>query len=202
VSINLEFYAVAWSDIAGAIGSRDRRLFSKILKKTEPAFEEVFELEDFDGGPDFERGLERWIDGELGKGAAANRSLKVTNLGDALGFVALIYFYGRMVGSLNHTITAGEVFRDEFLLGAAQHALQPPYSLEFVLSRPILGYESDDYPYWGGLSRPELQAMKTALARDAPESENNPDVDGWLVELWDAMGSTLLEGKDLITSYA
>ena len=201
MSVNLEFYAVAWRDVADAIGSRDRRLFSKILKKSEPNFDEVFEAEDFDGGPDFERGLERWIDGVVGTGTT-KRTVKVLNLGDTLGFLALVQFYGRMVGTLNHTITAGEMFRDEFLLTAAQNALRPSYSFELILSRPILGYERDDYPYWGGLTRAELHMLKARLERDAPVWEADPDVDGWLQEFWDGLGSTVLDGKDLITIYA
>jgi hypothetical protein len=201
VSLNLEFYAVAWADIAEAVGSSDRRLFGRILKKTEPYFDEIFEPEDFDDGPDFELGLERWIEGELENGAG-NSPFSVVNLGDALGFLGLVRFYGRLVGTLNHSMTGGDLFRDEFLLGVAQDVIHPPYSFELLVSRPILGYERDDFPYWGGLGRMELNALKAVLGQDAPTWENNPDIDSWLAEFWSALASTVGEGKDLITIYS
>jgi hypothetical protein len=201
VSFNLEFYAVAWSDVSAAIGSRNRRLFAKVLKATEPYFEEVFGPEDFEDGPDFELGLERWIDGEV-EAPGTDETVGITNLGDALGFVALTRFYGQLVGSLNHSSSAGDLFRNEFLLGVAEKLLRPPGSLELLLSRPIVGYESEDYPFWGGLGRSELRLLDPKLGPDAPMWEASPDIDEWLVGLWNGLKASLEAEKDLITIYA
>jgi hypothetical protein len=200
LSVSLEFYGVSWAKIAAAIGSRDRRLFSTILKKTEPYFEEVFDDEDFEGGPDFELGLERWVEGEIEPAGDGEPAL-ILNLGDALGFVALTRFYGQFVGTVTHSISSGTLFREQFLLGAAQRHLKPPYSLERLLSRPILGYESDAFPFWGGLSKAELSVLAASVSGDAPGDED-PDVDVWLADLWVGLKGGLDVGDDLLTLYA
>jgi hypothetical protein len=200
VSLSLEFYTVSWAQVQTAIGCRRRRLFSEIRDQTDAYFEEWFEPEDFEGGPDIEAGLERWIEGEVAMGETLPH--RVEHLGDALGFVALTRFYGRQIGSLNHTITSGDLFRESFLLGAAQQLLNPPFSLEELISRPILRYESEDFPFWGGLSNTELSALRSKLQEDAPTWEADPDIDTWLLELWNALGAAVEEGQDLITIYS
>jgi len=201
MSVNLEFYAVAWTDVSAAIGCRNRRLFSTILKKTDSYFEEVFDPEDFDDGPDFEVGLERWIDGDV-DAPEDGEPTTIVNLGDALGFVALVRFHGQLVGSLNHSISAGDRFRQGFLLGAAQRLVHAPFSLEQLLSRPVVGYESDDFPFWGGLKRAELGQLREAVTKDVPSWEADSDIDEWLLDLWNSLRGSMEAGRDLITIYS
>jgi len=200
MSAVLEFYLASWADLAAAIGSGDRRLFSAALKKSEPDVEELYDADDYEGGPDFEEGLERWVEGRVP--ATPGAVARVSSLGDALGFVALIRHFGRPLGTMQHSSEAGDPFRDEFLAKVAQRELAAPVPLLGLTSRPILGYESADFPFWGGLRAGELAQLAPALARPAPEYPADESIDQWLAELWDVLGAAVEAETDLITLYS
>jgi hypothetical protein len=197
MSGSLEFFSVSWKEFSVAIGSRHRGLYRKILKKAEPLFEEVYEAEDFDGGPDFEEGLDRWIQDEVR--ASKGGVLQVEQLGDGLGFLALVHYFGKPVGSLNHSSEAGDRFR-KFLQGPAQSALDPSIPLAQLLDRPILGVTSALDFSWGGLEAVELARLAPKLAQDAPDFPDEDDSE-WILGLWNALGSASDLGKDLVTIY-
>jgi hypothetical protein len=197
MSGSVEFFSVSWKELSVAIGSRHRGLYRKILKKAEPLFEEVYETEDFEDGPDVEEGIDRWIQDEVRAGEGG--ALQVEQLGDGLGFLSLIHYFGKQVGSLTHTAEGGDRFRD-FLQGKAQPLLDPSLPLAYLLDRPILGVSSALDFSWGGLDAAELAQLAPTLAGDAPDFPDE-DESEWILGLWNALGSAAELGKDLVTIY-
>jgi hypothetical protein len=200
MSLTLELYSASWDDIGTAVACRNRKLFRTILKEIEADLSEDYDAEDFDDGPDFEEGLERWIMGEV-QVEQKTPPFQVVHLGEALAFVGLIKHFGRRVGTLAHSSAAGFLFRDKFLGEAAPKFLVPPFSLTHLLSRQVLGYENADLPFWGGLRAPELSALAPRLEAEAPTWSDNSVIDEWLKDLWAALGSSLDSGKELISVY-
>lgn len=199
MTATLTFFSCSWGEISGAIGSRHRGLFRKILEKTEPIFEEIYPPEAFGKGPDIEEGLDRWIQGDV---APANGTpVLVKNLGDALGFLSLVQYFGQMMGSMEHTSSSGRQFRS-FLDGKATEALRPPFSLTHLLSRSVMGIGSGLDIGWGGLKANELAELAASVSGPAPTVPEDPDADQWMTGLWNALGSGVTLGKDLITLYA
>ncbi|HZE96194.1 MAG TPA: hypothetical protein VE981_04135 [Planctomycetota bacterium] len=198
MSSSLRFFSVSWKELSGAIGSHHQGLYRKLLKIAEPIFEEVYEASSFRGGPDLAEGIDRWIQGEVVE--EGQTGVRVQSLGDALGFLSLIQYFGKEVGSLEHTSSSFDQF-ERFLLGPATTALRPPVPLTQLRSRPILGVESGQDALWGGLSREELSALASPLSGDPPQPPDQDDA-LWMVPLWDSLGSALDLGKDLITIYA
>lgn len=194
-----EFYSIAWNDLRTAIGGRDKRLFRAVLKTVEDEFEEIFEPEDFEDGVDYEQGIEHWIEGTIAK--QAREPHRIDNLGEALGFVAFVKHFGVMVGTLNHSSAGVELYHDRFFERAVPRLLRATFPMEYLISRPIVGYQSADFPLWGGLSENELEALAMRLGEDPPIYVEDPEVDVWVPELWSALGSALDGKKDLITVY-
>jgi len=194
----LEFYSVSWGEIRASIGSRNRKLYRAILKQFEPEFESLYDPSSFGSGPDFSEGLERWIEGELGGGGGPPVEPAP---GDALGLVLLIKHHGQCIGSLQHSEAAGTKFEERFVRDAAVKALQPLFPLELLLSRPLFGVEQEDLPLWGGLTREELASIAPKLSQDAPTDESDLDIDAWMSDLWNCLGSAVDLGTDLITLY-
>jgi len=201
MSASLEFYAATWADVSTAIGSRNLRILKSALEIAEPDFNELFEQQDFEGGPNLEAGLERWINGAIPLGQS-QVPFRVDQLGDALGFVALVKYFGKLIGTINHSATAGVLFRQRFLINVAQDLLAPPFPLEFLLTRPVIGYQSLQYPYWGGLTSSELEMLSPKLKQDAPMYPEDVVIDEWIRDLWYSLGSAADLGKDLISVYS
>jgi hypothetical protein len=199
MTVTLTFFSASWKELSGAVGSRHRGLFRKVLEKAEPLFEEVYGPDSFGKGPDFEEGLDRWIQGEVAPADGA--PVTVVNLGDALGFVGLIHYFGQPLGTLDHTSSSGRQFRS-FLEGKATDLLRPPFPLLRLLDRPIAGVSAGPHLAWGGLTAAELASLAPTLAGDAPTIPQDPDADVWIQGLWNALGSASGLGKDLITIYA
>jgi hypothetical protein len=196
VSVQLDFYSVSWKELADLIGSRNRRLARKIIQTFEEEYDEVLPDDLFGNGPTFDEGVYRWIQGDLGPpGAGA----EVTQLGDALAFLALIKHAGKLAGSLSSAGTGEKLVR---FLELAVQALGVPWPAEHLLARPILGFHRIHVPTWGGLSREELDAVAPKLAGDPPEDPKDVDNEGWYVDLWNALGGTSDLGKDLVTVYS
>ena len=200
MSSTLTFYSAPWNGVASILGSGQKRFLREILKGPGKEI-----LEDLDGDDDeaqgFEDALERLIDGK----PAAEKEGDLSILGaipDCLAFSAILQFAGRLVGTLDHTLKSEKLFREQFLNKVAQHALSAPYPLELLLSRPLLGFESDEIPYWGGLSLHELSQLRGRLESDAPEYAENAAIETWLGQLWDALGSAAMVKQDLITIYS
>src|SRR5262249_27091074 len=150
--------------------------------------------------PNYEDGLDRWIMGGI-ETQQANVPHHIVHLGEALAFVGLVRHFGRLAGVLTHALAGGDLFRDKFLGEVAPDFLKAPYPLQHLVSRPVLDYESDSFPFWGGLRRSELVAVAPQLAGDAPVWPEDPDVDQWLMALWDALGSTVDLETDLVSVY-
>jgi hypothetical protein len=201
MSLTLTLYATSWDDLAVAIGCQDRKLFRTVLNEMDPVFTEDYDEEDFDEGPDFEVGLERWIMGEV-EVEQQKPPFQIVHLGEALAFVGLVRHFGRLAGSLTHSSAAGTLFRDKFLAEIAPQFLKAPYPLAHLLSRPVLDYESTDFPFWGGLRAPELAAIAPRLAQDAPIWPENPEIDTWFNELWCVLGSCIDLGREVISIYS
>src|SRR5579863_2281998 len=172
----LEFFSVSWKELSGAIGSRHRGLYRKVLKKTESLFEEVYEADDFEGGPDFEEGLDRWIQNEVK--TSEGGVLPIENLGGGLGFLALVRYFGKQVGTMTHTGGGGDKFR-AFLQNQAQEALGRSIPIGHLIDRPILDVSSALDFSWGGLEAKELALLASKLAGDAPEFTDDEDHDIW-----------------------
>lgn len=200
MSLNLTFYSISWKDIESLIGSKNQKLFSDVLKEIEPEYTEIFGPNSYGGGPDFEQGLERWFNGSV-VGQHDLSVSDVTNFGDKLSFMGMVQYFGKYIGTMSTTSGSAIVFEEFFLGDAAQQLLQLPFPLEYLISRPILGYESGDMPLWGGLSSIELAAIAPRLEDDAPSWPADPDIDEWILDLWDNLGSGVDLGKDLVTFY-
>ena len=198
MTVFLSFYSLGWDELSVVIGCRDRKLYRKILDHAESELEGDFEPEDFEGGPDFEEGLDRWIQGEIGSVGGTPKAIE--NLGDALAFRALVDYLGRPAGTMSHSATSGKLFLERVLEGDAAKELKPPFPIAYLLSRPILSYESASDLTWGGLNHAELESIAPGLAADPPSS---PDllVDEFLPELWNCLGSAVDLGNDLVTIY-
>jgi len=184
MSGSLEYFSVSWKELSAAIGSRQKELSRKVLQKTMPLFEDPDKVAE---------GLDRWIQNQVqGNG-------QVRKLGDGLGFLALVHYFGRPVGSLTHSNLGGKGFRG-FLRKQAQAALGRAIPLSHLLNRPILGIASTLDFSWGGLEAAELASLGPKLAEDAPDSPDE-DHSAWLLDLWNALGSACDLGKDLVTIY-
>jgi hypothetical protein len=201
MSMTLAFFAASWDEIGAAVGSRDRKLFRSVLKELEEDLAEEYDADDFDDGPDFEVGLERWIAGAVEAKEEEEDTLQVMHLGEALAFVGLVKHFGRRAGGLVHSAEGGSLFRDTFLAEVAAKGLLARWPMEFLLSRPVGGYASADFPFWGGLRAPELAEVAGRLRADPPTCPDDPAVDEWLRDLWDALGSVLDLGTDLVSVY-
>lgn len=195
MSVNLEIYSISWSALGAVIGSRNRRLARKVIEKFEEQFADVFPDSFFGKGPTFDEGVYRWIQGDLG---AAGAGRKVDQLGDALGFVALVGHLGKLTGSLSSAGTGEKLTK---FLELAVKALASPWHAEHLLARPILGFECIHSPTWGGLSASELAAAAPKLAGDPPGDPKDDDNDAWFVDLWNALGGASDAGEDVITIY-
>jgi hypothetical protein len=200
MSLDLKFYSASWDELAAAIGSRQKKLFRAILIKVEPEFVEQFDPDDFEDGPDLEQGILRWIDGAIVKDEKG-ATCEIENLGDALAFTGLVRYYGRFIGNLTHSMDSGDHFREKFLEGVAQQSLRAPYPIEYLISRPVLRYSSTDFPFWGGLSAAELSFIAPRVAMEPPTWEEDPEIDEWLLGLWNNLSAAVDFGRDLVTIY-
>jgi hypothetical protein len=200
MSATLTFYSTPWSSVTAILGSGQKRFLGEILKG--PGKEILEDLEpDDDEAQEFEDALERLIDGRWAREKADDISV-LANLPECLAFSAILQFVGKLVGTLDHTLKSEKLFREQFLNGAAQQALKAPFSLEVLLSRPLLGFESDEFPYWGGLSCDELSRLGGPLQSDAPEYPESADIETWIGQLWDVLGSAAALERDLVTIYS
>jgi len=187
MSGSLEFFSVASESLKKEIRSRQKELSRKVLRKTGSLFNEISDPEKV------AEGLDSWIADEV-KGI-----VRVRKLGDGLGFLALVHYFGRPVGTLTHSAAGGRGFRG-FLKTQAQAALGPAIPLSHLLDRPILGIASTLDFSWGGLEAAELARLAPKLAEDAPDPPDE-DHSAWMLDLWNALGSARDLGKDLITVY-
>ncbi len=192
MSACLEFYSVSWSAIEEAIASGDPKYRMAILEEFEPRMEDSFHSDAFGGGPDLDEGLIRLLAGSV--------ESKVAHLGEALAFRYLVEHLGRPAGSLQWA-GWGEKVGTDLLTQVAEKHLGSPGQLIQLLSRPIAGFTHDGAPSWGGLSAEELAAVAPRLTGKAPEWSDDLDVDAWLPDLSDALGSAADAGADLVTIY-
>jgi hypothetical protein len=200
MSFTLTFYSVPWKSAQAILGSGQKRFLREILKGPGKEILEDLEPEE-DDAREFEDALERLIDGKA-TGEKEGEISVLTSIPECLAFSAILQFVGRLVGTLDHTVTSERLFREAFLNKVAQQKLQAPYPLQFLLSRPLLGFESDEFPYWGGLTQDELARLSAPLESDAPEYPENPAIETWLGQLWSALGSAAMLNRDLITIYS
>lgn len=199
MSATLTFYSAPWNSIAAILGSGQKRFLREILNG--PGKEIIEDLgPEQDEVREFEDSLERLIDGKPAGEKEGGISV-LSLIPECLAFSAILQFVGKIVGTMEHTLKSEELFREQFLKKAAQRALHAPYSLELLLSRPILGFESDELPYWGGLTCEELSQLGQPLQSDAPEYPESVSVEQWLAQLWDVLGSAAMLNKDLVTIY-
>ena len=196
----LELYALDWARLKGAIGSRDRVLEEYILRKVEPDWSELFE----DGQvleADWEKGIHHWIFLPKRPEGQEGEVQGIENAGEQLGFVALVLYLGRLAGSLDHSISSGEFFRETFLEQTCGTWLRPTFPMDYLLSRPILGYESEDFPYWGGLLQSEIGSVRERLMDEEAIDFEDENLAGWAEDLQSALTAILEDGTDLVTLY-
>jgi len=198
--MNLAFYSACWQSVSAIVGSRQKRFLRTILQGPARHI-----LDDLAAAPEecqeFEDALEAWINGEVHGEKHGDRTI-IESIPEALAFSALLQSAGQLIGVLDHTISSGSLFRDEFIRKVATQALAPPFRMDFLVSRPILGRESDDLPCWGGLSKDEISELRPRLNENAPDYPQDPDIEKWLGELWLLLGSASDLNRDLITVYA
>jgi hypothetical protein len=117
--------------------------------------------------------------------------------------VAAIGELGRPIGSVDHSSSGGDWFRDEIIAGPVAEVLGDELA-GHLLSRPLNGITWPEYPGVGWATNPELRA---AVAR---ADEREDDVAGRLdsddAELLEtivgAVRSAADSGSDLVTTYS
>lgn len=196
MSMSLEFFSVDLDQVQGALGSGKRRLLVDVLKAKQPAVSENYDADDFEDGPTFEQAMRTWVLGPLPPGPAL-----CDDWGDALALMSLVEYFGRPLGSLSHTDGAGADFRDTFLQHVAVQWLRPPFPMEFLLNRPLLGQIRDLPPFWGHLTRDELARLPRPLLQVPPTGHYLKYVDEWAGELGEMLDWAIEEGRDLVTFY-
>jgi hypothetical protein len=200
MSATLTFYSAPWNSVGAILGSGQKRFLREILRG--PGKEILEDLEpDDEEAREFEDALERLIDGKPAGEKEGDISV-LASIPECLAFSAILQFVGKLVGTIDHTLKSERLFREQFLNGAAQQVLKPPYPLELLLSRPLLGFESDEFPYWGGLTHDELSQLGEPLQADAPEYPESAAIEAWIGQLWAGLGSAAALNRDLITIYS
>ena len=104
---------------------------------------------------------------------------------------------GTEVGSLAHSNSGGEPFRDDFLGGVAAEMVGESRLEEYLTRRPLFGFRPKDYPRWGFLLKAELANSGT----ETPEHIDNPDMRSWLKEFLPILKQARESGQDLLTVY-
>jgi len=202
MSYSLELYQLDWQQLAGVIGSGDQELVAAIDAASDPR---MFEQPDPAGQRILWRKVvEALIVGRRGQEIRVRAQdptfqEEVSDL-TALAMCGIIRAQGTQVGTLDHSSSSGELFRDEFL-GALPSKIGLPGKPEEIVSRPLSGLVHPLYPSWGGLTKFEIdQVFRTVSIENLPLFDDS-DLDGWLYDFVDSLTAVQEQNSDLVTLY-
>jgi hypothetical protein len=188
MSYGLTFYTGSYKNLREEIQNPSAGFFKKLQDNWE-------NLYDPDEGESLETTLREGL-AELQKAAAANTETKLGVKGES-ALIAAIQSHGQELGTLEHSGSGGEEFRDEFLDGVAAQILDFPALGKRLTGRPIFGIKTLEYPSWGGLNHDELMKIKD----NPPPSTGKKDFDEWLADLLGFLKKAKDGGGDLLTIY-
>lgn len=112
---------------------------------------------------------------------------------------AAIESHGQELGSLVHSSSGGEEFREEFLNGLAAASFDQPRLGTYLTHRPLFGLNANGYPDWGYLLRDELAQLVGYYKKPTVEPEK--EMGSWLAELVELLKRAKDADEDLITLY-
>ena len=187
MSYGLTFYTISYK------GLRDEILkpSDDFLKKLQETWKTVY---DPGAGESFETALDEGL-AELKKAVAENKT-QLSTKGE-LAFVAAIETYGQELGTLEHSSSGGEEFREEFLEGVAAKTFNFPHFGKYLTNRPLFGFKTLEYPSWGGFLHGELLKLQDYDSA----STGNEDFKKWFADLAIFIKQAKDSGKDLLTIY-
>ncbi len=188
MSYGLTFYSASFEGLRGEILKPSKDFLEKLRETWKTVYAPG-------KGESLEAGLDEGLT-DLKKNIAEEKNdLAVEGV---LALVAAIETYGEKLGTLEQPTGAGEMFRDEFLDGAAAKAFDFTRFGEYLTSRELFGYKPLDYPSWGALFRNELIKLSDV---SASTSTGNEDFDAWLTDLAKFIKQAKEAGRDLLTVY-
>jgi hypothetical protein len=227
MSFSLEFYSLSWDALKAALARREPQLsgtageerWSRLLADTDLGQPEHHVLWD-KANPLAGRGERVSADAfdEIAEAMARKPTPghAPVAIGDnaALVFAAAVRRLGKPIGAINHD---GSVFRDEggvlpidframFLDGVAGASFQDHMLGERLCARPLFGLFHLDFVSWGGLTRPEIDALLSKYAPPTLEERQDDEylavaayAEGWLDSLVTALRAAAAEKTDLVT---
>ncbi|HEX9962726.1 MAG TPA: hypothetical protein VGB00_17475, partial [Pyrinomonadaceae bacterium] len=190
MSYGLTFYTGSYKNLREEIQNPSADFFKKLQDNWE-------NLYDPDEGESLETALREGL-AELQKAAAANTETKLGVKGE-MALVGAIQSHGRELGTLEHSGSGGEEFREEFLGGVASEIFDFPKLAEFLTGRPFFGVRTLEYPSWGWLLHDEILKFENNSPQTA--NEYKKDFDEWLADLLGFIKKAKENGNDLMTVY-
>ena len=104
---------------------------------------------------------------------------------------------GTELGSLPHSSSGGEAFREDFLGGVAAEIVGESRLEEYLTRRPLFGFRPKDYPGWGYLLKAELAKGGVQQAGNIDDA----DMRAWLKDFLPIFNQARESGQDLLTVY-
>jgi hypothetical protein len=165
------------------------------LKRVGTKWESVYQPT---GGESYDETLREGLH-EITEAIEAGGDDKRLGVKAELALVAVIETDGKKLGSLAHSSSGGDEFREEFLDALAAKCFHESKLRDYLTHRPIYGITATSYPDWGYLL--QTQIVQLVSGYKPPSSEIGSDMGRWLADLFQIFQRSKDEGGDLFTLY-